>query len=131
MERFRITKHPQYCSGLFEELDDYDEESVNETEIYKNIKVSNDSVYCLHYDANVIEDNEVRHLCRIFKSVKNLSVSGENILEYTHDLRELEYLEGVRLSVTASDEYTGMIQEDMEELQKDDGYNFAVKLNPK
>jgi hypothetical protein len=67
----------------------------------------------------VIEDDEIKQLCKIFPKIKTLVIAAENILETKYELQGLENLENLKLEVIASEDYTGEVNED-EELNPDD-----------
>ena len=69
-------------------------------------------VKSLYFDGGILEINELRHLCKIFPNVESLRIDAENILEYKTDLTGLKNLTRLAISVSASNEFAGEVDEE-------------------
>ena len=78
-----IGKHERYVAPLFDKYhdeEDYSSESDNE-DPFRNITVCNKIVEHFYFDAVVIEDDEIKQLCKIFPNIKNFAIAAENVFE--------------------------------------------------
>ena len=77
-----IGKHERYVAPLFDKYheDEYSSESDND-DPFRNISCCNKNVEFFYYDAIVIEDDEIKQLCKIFPNLTSFAIAAENCLE--------------------------------------------------
>lgn len=72
--------------------DEYDTESDDFENPYRNIKSKNESLKSLYFNAMVIEEHEIVQLSRIFPNLEYLAIDAENVLTERLNLKDFKNL---------------------------------------